>query len=86
MNKKSKRFIYSLVGFTIVFGVFIPPILIGLLLESILPFWSTLVALLTTLMMWLVIAFNLDKLDFIMEKLRKIFGVDQQNAIWYKKG
>lgn len=86
MNKKSKRFIYYLVGFTIVFGVFIPPILIGLLLESILPFWSTLVALPTTLMMWLVIAFNLDKLDFIMEKLRKIFGVDQQNAIWYKKG
>ena len=81
MSKKLKKFVYSLVGLTLVFTVFIPPILFGLLLENSLPFhsWNTIIALFSTLIIWLVIAFNLDKLDPIMKKLSKLCGVELWN-------
>lgn len=73
-----KKFIHALVVVVLSFAVFIPPVLIGILLERTLPFqrWNTVIALYVILIMWLVIAFNLYILDPLMKKWRRFCRVD----------
>lgn len=86
-RKKLKHILYSTVGLALLLSVFMPPILVGFFLELyLLPKGvGTIVALFVTLILMLVVAFNLDKLDPIMKKWRTFCGVNLDNSFTTKK-
>jgi len=84
IKKKLTRIIYELGGFSVVFSMFLPSLILALIIKAsnFAGQYTPIVAILVCVFTWLIIAFNFHKIDPLMKKWRVFCGVEYKNKMW----